>query len=49
VPCGTGCTDLQAARRITVVVTVDAPGGGPERSVLIDSLKVDPTRTGETP
>jgi prepilin-type N-terminal cleavage/methylation domain-containing protein len=49
VPCGTGCTDLQAARRITVVVTVDAPGGGPERSVLIDSLKVDPTRTGGTP
>lgn len=50
VPCGTGCTDPQAARRITVVVTVDAPGGGgPERSVLIDSLKIDPTRTGGTP
>jgi prepilin-type N-terminal cleavage/methylation domain-containing protein len=50
VPCGTGCTDPQAARRITVVVTVDAPGGGgPERSVLIDSIKIDPTRTGVTP
>jgi prepilin-type N-terminal cleavage/methylation domain-containing protein len=50
VPCGIGCTDPQAARRVTVVVTVNAPGGGgPERSVLIDSLKIDPTRTGGTP
>jgi prepilin-type N-terminal cleavage/methylation domain-containing protein len=40
------CPGVQAARRVTVVVTVDAPGGGPERSVLIDSIKIDPTTTG---
>jgi prepilin-type N-terminal cleavage/methylation domain-containing protein len=42
----TSCPGVQDARRVTVVVTVDAPGGGPERSVLIDSLKIDPTTTG---
>jgi prepilin-type N-terminal cleavage/methylation domain-containing protein len=40
------CPGVQAAKRVTVVVTVDAPGGGPERSVLIDSIKIDPTTTG---